>query len=69
MPEELFILLGANTVVDECKFRPIFNKETSHGPGAEIIFISGVGLLPDGFRNNTKHGAAVKFKEAGVDDV
>jgi hypothetical protein len=67
--KKLFILLGANTIVDQNKLVIVFNQQGSHSPGAEIVFIGWIGSLPDGLWNDTEHGASVKLKKTSIDCV
>ena len=57
--KELFALLAANAGVYKRKTISVFHQQTTHGPGAKVHLVGRIGLLPQLFRHNTKHGAAV----------
>ena len=67
--EELCILFVSQPVVDEDQPVAILNKETAHGPGAKVIFVWRICLLPDRFRHYSEHRASIQFKKTGVNDV
>jgi hypothetical protein len=53
--EKLRVLFIAQPVVNEDQPVVVFKEQTSHGPGTQIVFIGGIGLLPNTFGNYTKH--------------
>jgi hypothetical protein len=61
--QEFFILLVTKTIVDEDKLIAIFNQKTTHGPCAEVLIVSGICFLPDGFGHDAKHGTTVEFEK------
>jgi hypothetical protein len=69
MREEFLILFVADTIVYQDQPILIFNQQAPHRPVAEVTIVSRIEFVPDGFRNNTKHGAAIQFKIAGIDGI
>jgi hypothetical protein len=69
MAEELCILFIPEAVVDEDQSVSVLNEEATHGPCAEVVFISRVCLLPYRLGNHTKHRASIQFEKTGINDV
>src|SRR3954464_11716110 len=46
MAVELCILLAADAVIDQDEAVAVFDEEAAHGPVAEVVLISRVGLVP-----------------------
>src|SRR5690606_2775490 len=62
------VLLVAYTIVDKDAPVSVFHQEATHGPCAEILFVSRVQFIPNGFWYYTEHGATVQFEEACIDN-
>jgi hypothetical protein len=69
MAEELLGLFITNPRIDEQQSIAVFNQHGTHGPRAKVVFIGGYVFLPQGFRNDTKHGATIEFEVSGMNGV
>jgi len=58
-------LLGANTGVNKSQSLAILDQKTTHRHIDQVAAVGRVCLLPNAFRNDTEHGAAVEFKMTG----
>ena len=63
--KELFVLFLADSGVHQGESVSVFHQQQPHGPRAQVVFVCGVGALPQGFWDHAKHGAAVQFEKAG----
>ena len=69
MREEFLILFIADSIIYQDQSVLVFNQQATHGPVAKVMVVSRIEFVPDGFRNHTKHGAAIQFKIAGIDGI
>jgi hypothetical protein len=67
--EKFCVLFIANAVIDQYRLSAILNKQTPHGPRAEVPLIRGIQFLPYRLRHHAKHRAAIQLKKSGIDDV
>jgi hypothetical protein len=66
MTHKFFVLFISNPVIDQNQAIAVFDQQTTHRPGAEVVFIGRNEFLPNGFGYYAKHGATIKFKKAGI---
>jgi hypothetical protein len=69
VPAELLVLLVADAVVDEQQAGPVFNQQAAHGPGAHVVGVGRVQLLPQALGHHAEHGATIKLKQTGVEGM
>lgn len=67
--EKFSVLFISDAGIDQDQPVPFLDQQTAQGPGAKVIGICRIRFFPDGLGHHAKHGAAVKFEEAGFDGV
>jgi hypothetical protein len=62
-------LFVSGTVIDEDQSPAILYQQTPQSHIDEVIGICRIRFLPDHFRDNSKHSAAIQLKISGIDRV
>jgi len=62
MPQEFCILFVANAIVHKDELTAFFYQKATHGPGAEIVLVGGMHLIPHAPGDDTMHGASIQFE-------
>jgi hypothetical protein len=63
--EEFLGLFAAQSGINQHQPVSVFNEQTTHGPGAQIVFIGRIVAVPKRFRYNTEHGSTVQLEGSG----
>src|SRR5450432_169235 len=69
MTKEFCVLFIPNTRINQDESFPVFYQDAAKSPGAKIICIRRIRLIPDRLGHYAKHGAPVKLKETSIDAV
>jgi hypothetical protein len=59
MTEKFLTLFVTDAAINQDQPVPLFNQQTTHSPGTQIIVVRRVGVVPDYFRNHPKHSATI----------
>src|SRR5262249_1878056 len=61
--KEFRILFVADAIVHEDQLIPFLYQQATHGPGAEIVLVGWMNLIPQGLGHYAEHGAAIQLKK------